>query len=243
MNLVEENGWLRARVAELEAALTKQQRVVLKRDDIPVEAVIRFWKKIDVSGGAEACWPRTTKSDRFHITKRQAISFRRLGWLLAFGETWPSEVIPTCHNELCLNPKHFARTDEDKFWSYVKKADGDACWEWQGGLVKQNLNGKNTYGAFAPRTGELFPAHRYSYELANGKIEGHVGHDPEHEICVLHRCDNPRCVRPDHLFLGSDADNIADCIAKGRTGWQKARAAMATDAEQVPLSETPEKKP
>jgi len=242
VNLEEENALLRARVAELEGALIKQQRVVLKKDDVPREAVSRFWSKIDVSGGVEACWHRTSKSDRFHVTKRQAISFRRLGWLLAFGETWPTEIILTCHNELCLNPKHFAHTDADKFWSYVKKSDGDGCWEWQGGRVKHTAgSGEKAYGAFAPRTDEIYPAHRYSYELAYGKIEGHVGHDPEHEICVLHRCDNPPCVRPDHLFLGSDADNIADMYAKGRasTGakhseaMRKARANMRAAAEKA----------
>jgi hypothetical protein len=216
VSLREENALLRARVAELEASLLKQQRVVLRADSIPREALDRFWSKIDQSGGPGACWPRSSKSDRFHITKRQAISFRRLCWLLTFGETWPTEIVLTCHNELCLNPQHFAKTDADKFWSFVKKAEGDACWEWQGGLVKQNVYGKNTYGAFAPRTGELYPAHRYAYELTYGKIEGHIGHDPEHEICVCHRCDNPRCVRPDHLWLGSDKDNHEDMVRKGR---------------------------
>jgi hypothetical protein len=208
---------LSARVTELEATLINQQRVVLKKDTVPAEALARFWAKIDRSGGADACWPRTTKSDRFHVTKRQAISFRRLGWLLEYGETWPTEIILTCHNELCLNPRHFARTDADKFWSFVKKAEGDGCWEWQGGLVKKSQAGaERSYGAFAPRTDEIYPAHRYSYELAYGKIEGHIGHDPEHEICVLHHCDNPRCVRPDHLWLGSDQDNHDDMVRKGR---------------------------
>lgn len=208
-DLREENERLRARVIELESALINQQRVVLKKDNVPAEAITRYWAKIDKSGGEAACWPRTTKSDRFHVTKRQAISFRRLGWLLAYGETWPTEIVLTCHNDLCLNPGHFAKTDADKFWSYVSKTGIDACWEWQGGL-------RQAYGAFAPRTDEIYPAHRYSYELAYGKIEGHIGHDPEHEICVLHRCDNPRCVRPDHLFLGSDKDNHDDMMAKGR---------------------------
>lgn len=209
-----ENEQLRARVAVLEQTTKKMGRVVLT--EIPDEAVTRFWAKVDRSAGDGACWPWTAKSDRFHVTKRQAMGSRRVSWLLAFGPTWPTEIAVTCHNRTCVNPAHFARCDEDKFWSFVKKSE-DGCWEWQGGLVKKSEAGaERAYGAFAPRTGEIYPAHRYSYELHYGKIEGHIGHDPEHEICVCHHCDNPRCVRPDHLWLGSDKDNMHDMIAKGR---------------------------
>lgn len=213
-HLLEENEQLRARIADLESTLIKQQRVVLK-DGVPEDAVTRFWAKVDVSGGEEACWPWTAKSDRFHVTKRQAISNRRFAWLLAYGETWPTEIIVTCHNTLCMNPKHFAQTEEDKFWSYVKKADGDGCWEWQGGMVKKTEYGGRGYGAFAPKTGEITPAHRYAYELLIGPI-------PD-GLLACHKCDNPRCVRPDHIFPGTDLDNMRDMIAKGRAGWQKAR--------------------
>lgn len=214
---------LRARVAELEASMKREGRVVLKKSEIPDDARHRFWMKVDMSAGDDACWPWTARSERFHITKRHAISPRRLAWLLAFDEAWPTEIAVTCHNRKCVNPLHFARTDTDKFWSFVDKNGPEVrpglgpCWIWTGGLVKKDeVGAEKAYGAFAPRTDEIYPAHRYSYELAYGKIEGHVAHDVEHEICVLHHCDNPRCVRPDHLWLGSDRDNIHDMIAKGR---------------------------
>lgn len=87
------------------------------------------------------------------------------------------------------------------FWAKVSKADGDSCWGWTGALISTG------YGLISVR-GELTLAHRYSYTVNVSPIP-----DGLH---VLHRCDNPKCVRPDHLFLGTNNDNIADRVAKGR---------------------------
>src|SRR5688500_2653189 len=88
---------------------------------------------------------------------------------------------------------------EDRFWPKVQKSDG--CWEWTG--AKQPAG----YGNFYFR-GVVQLAHRVAWELANGPVA--VG---QH---VLHRCDNPRCVRIEHLFLGTHADNMRDMLSKGR---------------------------
>jgi hypothetical protein len=77
------------------------------------------------------------------------------------------------------------------------KKDKNGCWIWQASL---NFGG---YGKFGNNT-----AHRYSWERFKGKI-------PE-EMCVLHKCDVRNCVNPDHLWLGTNQDNTADKIAKGR---------------------------
>ena len=88
---------------------------------------------------------------------------------------------------------------EPYFWSLVRKGDG--CWEWQG-----DRWGKG-YGRIT-RGQRRETAHRVAYELAIGPItEGAL---------VCHRCDNKLCVRPDHLFLGTQSDNMQDWTKKGK---------------------------
>lgn len=91
---------------------------------------------------------------------------------------------------------------DDRFWSKVDKSGGpDACWIWKAALDRKG------YGAFQV-SGKVVKAHRFAYELVNGPI-------PD-GLCGLHRCDNPGCCNPAHIFLGTRADNNADMVAKGR---------------------------
>jgi hypothetical protein len=101
-----------------------------------------------------------------------------------------------------------AATLVDRFWSKVNKDTATGCWLWTGALVRG-------YGSFSARdeTGKQrpYPAHRFSWELANGPI-------PD-GLCVCHDCpggDDPRCLNPKHLFLGTIQVNLNDSRAKRR---------------------------
>lgn len=92
---------------------------------------------------------------------------------------------------------------EKRFWSYVDKSSD--CWVWTG-----YCHHRDGYGHFSVKSKHV-RSHRMSYELAYGPIPNGLG--------VLHTCDNPPCVRPDHLFLGDQRVNLQDCARKNRLGF------------------------
>lgn len=91
---------------------------------------------------------------------------------------------------------------QDRLFERIDQSGGpDACWPWMAGRISTG------YGSFY-RHGVHILAHRDSYTIANGPIPA--------GLHVLHRCDNPPCCNPKHLFLGTQATNNADKLAKGR---------------------------
>ena len=94
---------------------------------------------------------------------------------------------------------------DDRFWAKVS-TKGDGCWEYMGA---RNTSG---YG-WMMRDSKNVAAHRHSWQLSVGPI-------PPHKH-VLHRCDNPACVRPEHLYLGDHAQNMRDRADRRRAGRQK----------------------
>ena len=92
-------------------------------------------------------------------------------------------------------------TDLERFWSHVIRSGSLECWWWTGASANAG------YGAFRIG-GRTVKAHRWLWEQRHGSI-------PE-GINILHHCDNTSCVNPNHLFSGTQADNVHDMMAKGR---------------------------
>ena len=96
---------------------------------------------------------------------------------------------------------------EVRFRQKYRQGASDECWEWQGSRHPQ---GHGTFNAGVNSGGYTF-AHRFSWELANGPI-------PE-GLVIRHRCDNPPCVNPAHLDVGTQGDNGRDMVERGRDAW------------------------
>ncbi len=120
------------------------------------------------------------------------------------------------------------------FWSYVPSRIDGECWLWGGQI---NRSGYGKFMSYAGGKSVTVSAHRFSFQISNGAIPKSEDH---HGTVIAHRCDNRRCVNPAHLFACSQAENLRDCLDKGRGnkafGARAGRAKLSEAAAKLALS-------
>lgn len=135
---------------------------------------------------------------------------------------------PTTRRQVSCNQACYGSwTPERRLWPRIDRSDANGCWWWLG---SRNNKGYGMIGSRSFGDGskcQQMLVHRLVYELTYGPI--HNG------LHCLHRCDNGNkgCVRPDHLFLGTNLDNILDRVAKGRSPRGEQRSLAKLTAEKV----------
>lgn len=109
-----------------------------------------------------------------------------------------------------------SKKQTDRFWGYVNRGCG--CWLWK---ASTNSTGYGHIGI----NGKIHLAHRISYMLANGRYKS--------SKCILHKCDNPPCVKPSHLYIGDLKDNMRDAFSRKRLSRVGSRNSQAKLNEKI----------
>ena len=169
----------------------------------------KFFKKI-YAPSLDECW----LWEGYKKPNGEAWSFinnftsaKNIMWAIAYGNIPEYKTVyHICKNPSCVNLSHLEiETKEEKeiriFWRKVDRKSYGKCWEWIGCV------GDSGYGQGGTRNNR-YSAHRFSWELHYGEIPN--------GLLVCHHCDNPSCVNPKHLFIGTQKDNINDMDKKGR---------------------------
>lgn len=169
----------------------------------------RFFEKVQV-GAPDECWLWTgAKSSGYGRikVKGKAVEASRLAYVMQKGEI-PGDhyLYHTCHNPSCVNVGHLlVETTQDRFWKNVDKTE-EGCWLWTGTTTSKG------YGYLKIGRKNML-AHRLSYMWNTGPI-------PD-GLFILHRCDTPACIRPDHLYVGDNSRNTRDFFERGPKGRRK----------------------
>lgn len=130
---------------------------------------------------------------------KSGLSARKISQVTGRGRVLVTKILKA--NNLKYIHTHIEVDKVSLFWSKLNKNSPNGCWEWTG------YRDKKGYGEFRI-FGDNYRTHRVAYLLTNGEIPN--------EMFVCHKCDNPPCCNPDHLFLGTNQDNMIDCILKER---------------------------
>ena len=110
---------------------------------------------------------------------------------------------------------------EDKFWPKVEVLGLDECWNWVGPLTDTGR-------------GRFSPGRRYGVSSSSSRVAWTLTHSMSPEgLCVCHKCDNPRCCNPTHLFLGTQSQNLEDMRIKGRSNTGKSHKLTAEDVQRI----------
>lgn len=125
--------------------------------------------------------------------------------LLLPNRTWRAIKLKAFRFKLHLN--YMKGSPKQRFWKYIDKKQNNLCWNWLG------CYDKDGYGKIQINEKHI-RAHRFSWELHFGKI-------PKDKPCVLHECNNPSCVNPNHLYLGTNEDNMRYMIECNRQANQQ----------------------
>lgn len=161
------------------------------------------WKSIKFNVTTTGCLvPKsTTRSKRVNGI---SLSFTELAYWMSGTESqyrYKQEVVRTCGNQDCFSPEHLIFSELERFKLYTKVNQVTGCWEWE-----RSLDGGG-YGMFISSGGRE-KSHRFAYRAFIGEI-------PD-GLFVCHKCDNTRCCNPEHLFLGTNQDNMDDKVRKHR---------------------------
>lgn len=204
---------------------------------VKISAEERFWAKVNKKAQDE-CWPWTGAGSKCGVVGSfDNTTAQRFCWELHNGKiAGDFNVWPKCQNKLCVNPNHlflrsgFPPKDPSiRFWKNVNKTE--TCWLWTGYTRHRGsgINKSAAYGIVFTK-GKKTGAHRFSYELHKGPIAD--------GLFVCHTCDNGLCVNPDHLWLGTCADNVHDMINKGRG--KVGKYGDASPGVKIPDAKVPE---
>jgi hypothetical protein len=170
----------------------------------------RFWEKVKKS---DSCWLWTGCEGQCTINAKR-YKVHRVSWMIHYGSIPENkDVKRKCKNRSCVNPEHLFLADKTnvsdtrdlktRFFENVKKTKG--CWLWSGNL---NTDG---YGVLTVKNKKpkQQKAHRLSYEIHKGKI-------PK-GLIICHKCNNPSCVNPKHLYAGTHKQNSRDMVVSGHS--------------------------